>query len=394
MHQQVVLGVGLLAHLLDDPGGHWEGRDARRAHHGVNLVLGGEEIQHLDKQHSHYAVQYEGHKTQHHDHQGSGLDKLVGLHGEGDGDTQQKGDEIGQLVLGSLGEAAQNAALPDQIAEHQKAYQGHRGGGHQTGHHRDQDGEQDAQTAGNSLGLVGHVHGPVLPGGHQLDSRGLDDGDQGHIGIGRHGDGPHIVGLEHLGNQDRGGTVRRADDADRGRVLQVKAQHRGNQDGQEDTRLGRGAAQKQLGVGQQGTKIDHGSDADKQQDGHGLAGLDAHFKKPLNDAVGLAHAFAELVDNAGQGQVHQDRTKAHWHQKRGLKPLFDGKPDQSGPHPIHKQLLPGDGQQSLPQEFHSHIPFLSQSSLILPPGTSLELRGSRPLNEKDLRSLRNAGLVN
>ena len=123
-----------------------------------------------------------------------------------------------------------------------------------------------------------------------------------------------------MGDQDRGGAVCGADDADGGGVLQVKAQGRSQEDGEENTGLGGGAAQEQLGVGQQGTEVDHSADADEEQDGEGLTGLDANLKEPLDDAVGLTHALAELIDDAGQGQVDQDGAEAHGQQQGGLKP--------------------------------------------------------------------------
>lgn len=80
-------------------------------------------------------------------------------------------------------------------------------------------------------------------------------------------------------------------------------------------------AQEQLGVGQQGTEVDHSADADEEQDGEGLAGLDANLKEPLDDAVGLTHALAELIDDAGQGQVDQDGAEAMGSSRAGSNPF-------------------------------------------------------------------------
>ena len=217
---------------------------------------------------------------------------------------------------------------------------------------------------------IGHPHGPVLPGGHQLDGKGLDNGDQRHIGVGGHSDGAHIVGVEHLGDQDGGGTVGGADDTDGGGVLHIEAQGSCQQDGEEDARLGGGAAQKQLGVGQQRAEVDHGSDADKQQNGQGLAGADAHLKEPLDDAVGLPHPGSHLVNDPRRGQIHQNGTKPHGHEQSGLKSLFNGQPDEQSAHQVHDQLLPGDGQQTFPQKFH--VPFLP----CVPHRLFLEIRGA------------------
>ena len=77
--------------------------------------------------------------------------------------------------------------------------------------------------------------------------------------------------------------------------------------------------------------------------------------------MGLAHALAELVHHAGQGQVDQDGAKAHGHQQSGLKAFFNGQPDQDRTHHIHDNLLGSDGQQIDPQEIQTQrffLPFL------------------------------------
>ena len=66
---------------------------------------------------------------------------MVRFHREGDGDAQQQGDQIGQLILGGLRQGGEHSALPDEIAEHKEAHQSHRGGGYQPGDHRDDNGE-------------------------------------------------------------------------------------------------------------------------------------------------------------------------------------------------------------------------------------------------------------
>ena len=54
--------------------------------------------------------------------------------------------------------------------------------------------------------------------------------------------------------------------------------------------------------------------------------------------MGLTHALAELIDDAGQGQVDQDGAEAHGQQQAGLHVLLDSQIDQSaadGPHHDH-----------------------------------------------------------
>ena len=201
--------------------------------------------------------------------------------------------------MGCVRQGRQHAALPDQVAKHEEAHQCHRSGGHQPGDNRYYNGEQDPHSPGDALGLVGHAQAAVLLRGDQLDGKGLDDGDQRHIGVGRYGNGPNVVGAQRLRHQQRGWAVRRADNSDGGGILQVETQQHCNDDSEEDARLSRRTAQEQLRVSQQGTEVDHGPNADEQQQGHSLAGLNARLKEPLNDAGGLPHPGAELVNDSG-----------------------------------------------------------------------------------------------
>ena len=55
-----------------------------------------------------------------------------------------------------------------------------------------------------------------------------------------------------------------------------------------------------------------------------------------------------LVDDPGEGQIHQNGPKAHGQQQRRLKALFNGQPDEQPTHNVHHQLLGGDGENALP----------------------------------------------
>ena len=128
VHQQEVLRVFLQAHLVHDAARHREGRDARRADHGVDLlVLGQEDVQELGKQHAARRVEDEGHKAQGQDQQGVRGEELRRLHAHGDGEAQEDRDQVRQNLLRGLGQRVQHAALADQVAEHQEAHQSHGG---------------------------------------------------------------------------------------------------------------------------------------------------------------------------------------------------------------------------------------------------------------------------
>ena len=337
----MVAGIGLQTELLDHPGGHREGRDARSADHGVDLFLG-KQIDQLGEEDAAHGVKDKGEQAERHDEQSLPLQKLFPLHLEGDGDAQKQGDQIGQHLSGRLGQAVQHPAFPQQVAEHQKSDQGQRGRRDQAGDDGDQNGEQDLGELGDRAGLVGHFDGPLLFGGAEFDGDRLNDGDQSHVGVGRHQNGPKVVGLQLVGDQNGGRTVRRADDGRSRGVLQLKPAERGQNQGQEDAELGGRAEEKQLGVGEQRPEVDHGADADEQQQRKNFGRLDAYIEQPLYDAVFPKHA--------GFRQIDQNGTEAHGQQQRGFHLLFDGQEDEQAADDPHDRLLPGDLGNVLPQK--------------------------------------------
>ena len=169
-------------------------------------------------------------------------------------------------------------------------------------------------------------------------TRGLHDGHQRHVRVGHDDDGAEVVGLEHVGDDDGGGAVRRADDADGGGVLDLKAHERRHAEGEEDAELRRRAEDHHLGVGEQRREVDHGADADKQQKREelvGNTGVEQHI-----DGADLLHAVNELGDGAGHRQVDQDRAEAHGQQQRGFHLFLDRQPDQQPADGPHDHLLP------------------------------------------------------
>ena len=194
---------------------------------------------------------------------------------------------------------------------------------------------------------VGHFHRAFFLCCHQLDRRRLDNGHQRHIAVCRHRDRADIFRAEHLRNQQRGRAVRCADDADGGRIPQIKAHGRRSDHRQE---------QKQLGIGKQRTEVDHRADADEQQKRKGLACLNAGFKQPLDDAVRLSDALRHLVEHPGKRQIDQNRAEAHRQQQRRFILLGDRQPDQPPADRIHHRLLPRYRQQTFIQKLHFTAP--------------------------------------
>lgn len=128
------------------------------------------------------------------------------------------------------------------------------------------------------------------------------------------------------------GPVGGADDGDGGGIGQREADERGQNQREEYTQLCGAAENKQLRVGQQGPEIDHGADADKQQNGHGLACLDTYLKQGGENSV--------VGDYGRAGDIDEYRAEAHGQQQSGLHILFDGEENQRAADEPHDDLLP------------------------------------------------------
>ena len=125
-----------------------------------------------------------------------------------------------------------------------------------------------------------------------------------------------------------------ADDADGGGVLQVKEEP-GQKQGEKDAELCGCAKKHQPGLFQQGAKVNHGTNADKQQQGEKLVGHPG-LKQGGDGAYGVP-----LGDGSGAGQVDQNGSKAHGQQQAGLHLFCNGQVDQQGTNGPHHHHLPG-----------------------------------------------------
>lgn len=280
MHEQVVEGVFLPAHLMYHTGGHGEGRDARRTDHGIHLILA-EQVQQLCKHYAAHGVEDEGNEPQQQNGQSLHSHKVLRLHSESNGDAQQQGNEVGQLVLGAVAEGVEHTALPNEVTKHKEANELRRLGGNGTGHNGNDDGEENPGGLADGGGGIGHANAPFLLGGDELDDGGLHNGHKGHIGVSRHHDSTLIVGFKHVGHIDRSRAVRSANDGDGSSILQREANEPGHNQGEEDTKLSRRPEKHHLGVGEQGAKVNHGADADEQQQREQLRG-DTRIEQGLN----------------------------------------------------------------------------------------------------------------
>ena len=157
---------------------------------------------------------------------------------------------------------------------------------------------------GNAAFFIRHPDEALLFGGQQPDNRGLHNGHQSHIAVGCHHDGTEILGVEGVCHKDGSGAVRCTDDSNGRGILQVKEEARQKQ-GEKDTELCRRTKEHQPRLFQQRAKIDHGTNADEEQQREQLVGH-ARIKQSGNWAYRIA-----LRNGARQGQVDQNGTKAH-----------------------------------------------------------------------------------
>ena len=142
--------------------------------------------------------------------------------------------------------------------------------------------------------------------------------------------------MEIVCHEDRGRAVRRTDDADGGGVYQLKPEQARHTQREEDAELRRRPEEQHFGVGEQRAEVDHGTDANKEDEREQLVG-DAGVKQDAQGAL-----LRPLRNRAGHGQVYKDDAKAHGQQQRGLHFLFDGQVDENCTDNPHDGHLPGD----------------------------------------------------
>src|SRR5699024_490518 len=328
-------------------GGHGHDGHAGGADEGVDLAAG-EDVHHVAAQEAADGGDCEGHQTQRHDLQGVQGQEPGGHSGGAYGDAQEHGDDIHQRILHRIAQALGDAALAPQVAQHQAADQGRGGGQEQDDEDAHHDGEDNLLRLGDFAGLfhLGHAH---LLGGAQLHERGLNQGDQGHVGVGRDGDGAQELGSQAGGEEDGGGAVSAANDADGGGLVAGEAQDHSADVGHEHAQLGGGAQEQALGVGEQGAKIGHGADA-HEDEGRVDACFDADVEYIQEAAIAHDGAEADLAGEeaipqlrrieAAAGKIGQQRAEGDAHQQQGLKLLDNAEIEKHAGDDDHHQVLP------------------------------------------------------
>ena len=118
MHEQEVRGIVLLADGLRHAGGHRHGGNAC----GTNQRIDGttaELVHDLSGDQTTTGGHAERGETAEDDQNGLQAQEVGRRGGSADRDAQEDGDDVHQLVLGSLGQTVGNAANVEEITEHQ-----------------------------------------------------------------------------------------------------------------------------------------------------------------------------------------------------------------------------------------------------------------------------------
>ena len=180
--------------------------------------------------------------------------------------AQGDGDDVDQSVLGSIGQTLGNAALTEQVAQHEHADQRSGIRNQQDNNDGNCDREYDLLGLGDAAG-GSHDDLTLFFSRQYLHDRRLDNGHQRHVAVCSDRDGAEQMRGQLGGDIDGGGAVRAADDADSTGFLIGEAQNLSADKGEEDAQLC-GSAQQQAGrTCNQRLKVGHGTDAKENQRG-------------------------------------------------------------------------------------------------------------------------------
>ncbi len=334
MHEEEVAGVLLLAHSLDDAGRHGDGRDARRSDHGVDLAAR-EDFQGLAEEDASGRAADEGHQAQDDDLQRRRRQEGLGLHRRAHRQAQEDRRGVEDLVLGRQAQALRDAALPQEVAEHEDADEGHRRRQDEARGDGADDGEEDPLRLAHRTEVV-HADGPVRLRRQGLDDRRLDERHEGHVAVGRHGNRSQDLRRQFHRQVDARRAVGPSDDGDAGRLFHREAHHHGAEEGDEDAQLGRRPQEEGDGVGQQGREVRQGSDSHEDDDGVDFV------LGPEEDVV----EKAPFVHDARQGQVDEDAAEGDGHQQEGLEALADGQVEQDEADDEHDEIARREAGES------------------------------------------------
>ena len=143
-----------------------------------------------------------------------------------------------------------------------------------------------------------------------------------------------MAGAKRVGHKDGCGTICCTDDCNRSSILQVEEETCQEQR-KKNAELSRCSKKHQPRFFQQRPEVDHGTNADEEQQRKQLVGH-SRFKQSRDGALRIA-----LCDCTGKRQVHQHCAKAHGQKQARFHLLCDCKVDEQRTDPPHHDHLPG-----------------------------------------------------
>ena len=141
----------------------------------------------------------------------------------------------------------------------------------------------------------------------------------------------------HLGSQVNGSRAVSTPDDPNGRsFFHIEAQEHGTQQCHEHTDLSGSAQQQGLGIGDQGTKVSHGTYAHENQR------REDFVFDPAQDQLHDTRVRLET----GTGHVGQNAPESDRAQQQGLKALHDGQVEQYTAYQHHDGIAPGKSHKT------------------------------------------------
>ena len=189
----------------------------------------------------------------------------------------------------------------------------------------------------------------IFFGGHEPHERRLDDGDERHIGVRRDGDGGKHMRSERLGEPDRRGAVRAADDADGRRLGAGETEAHREEERDVDAQLRSRAEDERFRVGKQRLEVRHRAHAEEDEAGID-AGLDADVEDVDEtsvlqhvDVVNVLHRppfGVEYPVARRGGKVAQEHTERDADKEQRLELAFDGEEEEHCRDQDHDHVAP------------------------------------------------------
>lgn len=181
MHEQEVRRVGLASLNLRNARRHGNGGDACGADEGVDLALG-DEVHDLAEKHAACGREAECRQTEDDDEYGLLRQEGLTVCRCADGDAEHDGDDVGQSVLRGVAESFNNAALSEQVAEHEHTDKRGDGGKHESADDKHDDGEDYLLCLADGSELL-HLDCALLLCSKKLHDGRLNNRDKSHIRI-------------------------------------------------------------------------------------------------------------------------------------------------------------------------------------------------------------------